>query len=152
MKKTPLFPELDITLQEDSENTENYEPYTGIVLDPEDNLFKTVSGVFKDKKDFYKKLTSRGYVVRKVFEKVVFDWIEENAQSNLDAYMLYSTAFSKWRGNNMLDEYYVKLLNDVPKLNRERQKGNPNTRDAGKQESVELAESELLVVGCEALA
>lgn len=149
MKKTPLFPELDITLQEDSENTENYEPYTGIVLDPEDNLFKTVSGVFKDKKDFYRKLTARGYVVRKVFEKVVFDWIEENAQSNLDAYMLYSTAFSKWRGNNMLDEYYVKLLNDVPKLNRERQKGNPNTRDAGKQESVELTESELLVVGCD---
>ena len=53
--KTPLFPKLeDINLQED--DSENYEQYTGIVLDPEDNLFKTVSGVFKDKKDFYKKI------------------------------------------------------------------------------------------------
>ncbi len=150
--KTPLFPKLeDINLQED--DSENYEQYTGIVLDPEDNLFKTVSGVFKDKKDFYKKLTARGYVVRKVFEKVVFDWIENNAKTNIDAYMLFSTAFSKWRGNNMLDEYYVKLLNDVPKLNRERLKGNPNTRDAGKQESAELKEyndlDTLTVIGCD---
>jgi predicted nucleotidyltransferase len=150
--KTPLFPKLeDIDLQED--DSENYEQYTGIVLDPEDNLFKTVSGVFKDKKDFYKKLTARGYVVRKVFEKVVFDWIEDNAKTNIDAYMLFSTAFSKWRGNNMLDEYYVKLLNDVPKLNRERLKGNPNTRDAGKQESTELKEYDnldtLTIIGCD---
>ena len=55
-------------------------------------------------------------------------------------HICYLAAFSKWRGNNMLDEYYVKLLNDVPKLNRERLKGNPNTRDAGKQESAELKE------------
>ena len=106
----------------------NYEPYSGIVLDPEENTFKTVSGMFRDKKEFYEKLTARGYVVRKVFEKKVFDWIEENAKTTLEAYLMLSTAFSKWKGNNLLNEYYTKLLNDIPQLNREKIKGNPNTR------------------------
>ena len=104
-----------------------YEDYTGIVLDPEDQVFKTVSGSFHDKKDFYEKLTKRGFVVRKVFEKRVFDWIERNAKTTLEAYLMFSTAFSKWKGNNLLDPYYVKLLNDIPQLNREKIKGDPNS-------------------------
>ena len=111
----------------------NYEKYKGIVLDPETNKFKIVSGLFTDKKDFYEKMYKRGLVSRKVFEADVFDWIKKNAKNTLDAYMLFSTAFSKWKGNNMLSDYYVKLLNDIPRLNREKQKGNPNTR--GKDES-----------------
>lgn len=113
----------------------NYEPYTGIILDPEDNSFKTTSGMFRDKKEFYEKLTARGYVVRKVFEKKVFDWIEENAKTTLEAYLMFSTAFSKWKGNNLLNDYYTKLLNDIPQLNRERIKGNPNTRGNTQEES-----------------
>lgn len=104
-----------------------YEEYTGIVLDPEDQIFKTVSGSFHDKKDFYEKLTKRGFVVRKVFEKRVFDWIEKNAKTTLEAYLMFSTAFSKWKGNNLLNSYYVKLLNDIPQLNREKIKGDPNS-------------------------
>lgn len=126
----------DSTLTEYSGES-NYEPYSGIVLDPEDNVFKTVSGMFRDKKEFYEKLTKRGYVVRKVFEKKVFDWIEENAKTTMEAYLMFSTAFSKWKGNNLLDQYYTKLLNDIPQLNREKVKGNPNSRGKeGEEESV----------------
>ena len=75
----------ELTLTEYSDKSA-FEPYSGIVLDPEDNIFKTVSGMFRDKKDFYEKLTSRGYVVRKVFEKKVFDWIEKNAKTTLETY------------------------------------------------------------------
>ena len=115
----------------------SFEAYSGIVLDPEDNLFKTVSGMFRDKKDFYEKLSKRGYVVRKVFEKKVFDWIERNAKNNIEAYLMFSTAFSKWKGNNLLNSYYTKLLNDIPQLNREKIKGDPNSiGDNQKEESV----------------
>lgn len=122
------FPKLEDTSLFEYSGESNYEPYSGIVLDTDDNTFKTVSGMFRDKKDFYEKLTKRGYVVRKVFEKKVFDWIEENAKTTLEAYLMFSTAFSKWKGNNLLDQYYTKLLNDIPQLNREKVKGNPNTR------------------------
>lgn len=123
-------------LDEYSDKSE-FEPYSGIVLDPEDNMFKTVSGMFRDKKDFYEKLTARGYVVRKVFEKKVFDWIERNAKNNIEAYLMFSTAFSKWKGNNLLNSYYTKLLNDIPQLNREKIKGDPNSiGDNKKEESV----------------
>lgn len=102
--------------------------YTGIVLDPEKNEFKVVSGKFHDKKDFYEKMVKRGLVLRKCFESRIWDWIEKNAPDDLTAYLMYSTAFSKWRGNNVLSDYYVKLLNDIPALNREEQKGNPNSK------------------------
>jgi len=118
-----------------------YEEYTGIVLDPEDQVFKTVSGQFHDKKDFYEKLTKRGYVVRKVFEKRVFDWIEANAKTTLEAYLMFSTAFSKWKGNNLLNPYYVKLLNDIPQLNREKIKGDPNSIGDQKTEESVLDET-----------
>lgn len=113
-----------------------YEDYTGIVLDPEDKVFKTVNGQFHDKKDFYDKLGKRGFVVRKVFESRVFDWIEQNAKTTLEAYLMFSTAFSKWKGNNLLNQYYVKLLNDIPQLNREKIKGDPNSIGNQKEESV----------------
>lgn len=142
---TPVFPKLDEQIlneyTKDSDNP-NYEAYTGIVLDPEDNIFKTISGHFADKKDFYEKLTARGYIVRKVFEKKVFDWIEKNAKNTLEAYLMFSTAFSKWKGNNMLNSYYTRLLNDIPQLNRERIKGNPNTRGSTK-ESINLTEDDI---------
>lgn len=131
----------DSTLNEYSGES-NYEPYSGIVLDPEDNVFKTVSGMFRDKKEFYEKLTKRGYVVRKVFEKKVFDWIEENAKTTMEAYLMFSTAFSKWKGNNLLNQYYTKLLNDIPQLNREKIKGNPNTRGIDAQEESVLTEDD----------
>ena len=130
-----VFPKLEnIDLTEYAADSA-YEDYTGIVLDPEDQIFKTVSGKFHDKKDFYEKLSKRGYVVRKVFEKRVFDWIERNAKTTLEAYLMFSTAFSKWKGNNLLDPYYVKLLNDIPQLNREKIKGDPNSIGDQKEES-----------------
>jgi len=128
-----LFKEIEDDSLKEYAKDGNYEKYKGIVLDTETNQFKVVSGLFTDKKDFYDKMAKRGLVSRKVFEASVFDWIEKNAKSNLDAYMMFSTAFSKWRGNNMLSDYYVKLLNDIPSLNRERQKGNPNTRGPAKK-------------------
>ena len=141
--KNSIYPELiieDLSIKEYAADS-TYEEYTGIVLDPEDRVFKTVSGSFHDKKDFYEKLTSRGYVVRKVFEKKVFDWIEKNAKTTLEAYLMFSTAFSKWKGNNLLDSYYVKLLNDIPQLNREKVKGDPNSIGNQKTEESVLDET-----------
>ena len=118
--KNSICPELiieDLSIKEYAADS-TYKEYTGIVLDLEDRVFKTVSGSFHDKKDFYEKLTKRGFVVRKVFEKRVFDWIEKNAKTTLEAYLMFSTAFSKWKGNNLLDSYYVKLLNDIPQIGR----------------------------------
>jgi len=133
----PIFPKLkDIELDEYASDS-SYEQYTGIVLDPEDKIFKTVSGIFHDKKEFYEKLSARGYIVRKVFEAKVFDWIEKNAKTTLEAYLMFSTAFSKWKGNNILNDYYTQLLNDIPQLNREKIKGDPNSKgiNQAKEES-----------------
>lgn len=131
--------EEDISLKEYSEDP-NYEDYAGIVLDKDKNQFKVVTGKFTDKKDFYNKMADRGLILRKCFEIRVYNWIKENAKTTLDAYLMLSTAFSKWKGNNMLSGYYNKLLTDIPELNREGQKGNPNTR--GKKEEAVLEEDD----------
>ena len=148
-----LFPKLKIDEENLTEYSgeSNYEPYTGIILDPEDNVFKTTSGMFRDKKEFYEKLSARGYVVSKVFEKKVFDWIEENAKTTLEAYLMLSTAFSKWKGNNLLNDYYTKLLNDIPQLNRERMKGNPNTRGDFNQEKESVLEEDIVPTNIEGM-
>lgn len=116
-----------IVLNEDNYGS-NYETYRGIVFSPEENAFKVVEGKFRDKKDMYEKMVKKGYVLRKCFEKRIFDWIEKNSPNNLIAYLMFSTAFSKWRNNNLLSEYYVKLLNDIPIINREGRKGDPQSR------------------------
>lgn len=122
-----LFPTFErITFNEDAK--ENYEQYTAVVLDKKHNLFKVVTGPYRDKKDMYEKLSKQGLILRKAYEADVWDWIEDNADTALEGYLMYSTAVSKWRNNNMLADKYVKILNEIPKLNRERQKGNPNTR------------------------
>lgn len=136
------FPNLQrVNLEEYASNSE-FEKYSSIVLDKEDNAFKIVTGNFHDKRDAYEKLAARGYVVRKTFEATIFEWIMEHAPNNLTAYMMFSTAFSKWKGNNILNDYYIKLLNDIPKLNREKIKGDPNSMglDTVQRESVELDE------------
>ena len=116
-----------IVLNEDNYGS-NYETYRGIIFSPEENAFKVVEGKFRDKKDMYEKMVKKGYVLRKCFEKRIFDWIEKNSPNNLIAYLMFSTAFSKWRNNNLLSEYYVKLLNDIPAINREGRKGDPQSR------------------------
>ena len=72
-------------------------------------------------------MRKRGLVCRKVYEARIYEWILKNAKSVFDAYLMLSTAFSKWRGNNVLSDYYVKLLNDLPKINREKRKGDPQS-------------------------
>lgn len=136
----PIFPIINLDTLTEYAADSSYEEYKGIVLDPEDQIFKTVAGQFHDKKDFYEKLTKRGYIVRKVFEAKVFDWIEQNAKTTLEAYLMFSTAFSKWKGNNLLDQYYVKLLNDIPQLNREKIKGDPNSIGSSKKNEATLEE------------
>lgn len=129
-----------VVLNEVKEN-DNYESYKGIVYDPENNEFKVIEGKFRDKKDFYEKMVKRNLVLRKCFEKRIFDWIEEHSPNNLIAYLMFSTAFSKWKNNNLLSEYYVQLLNDIPYINREGRKGDPQSRgkdiDSGIGEAVE---------------
>ena len=137
-----------IELKEYASNSE-MEGYTGIVLDKSDNVFKVVTGQFHDKKDFYEKLTARGMIVRKVFEQKVWRWMEDNAPNNLTAYLMFSTAFSKWKGNNVLGDYYVKLLNDIPQLNREKVKGDPKTM--GLDKTIRTDESVLTEVSDDAL-
>ena len=127
-----LFEEVkDISLKEYASNS-NYEEYAGIILDPDNNTFKILSGLFRDKKEMYDKMRKRGLVCRKVFEKKIFYWVLDNAKSVLDAYLMLSTAFSKWRNNNILADYYIKLLNDLPKINREKRKGDPQSIGSNK--------------------
>ena len=122
-----LFPSFPRQVFTEENNDHTYESYTAIVINPVHNEFKIVTGPYLDKKDMYRKLTKKGYIVRKSFESNVWDWMERNAPSNLVAYMMFSTAFSKWKNNNVLGKYYVKLLHDIPQLNREKEKGDPNT-------------------------
>lgn len=130
-----------IELKEYAANSD-FEEYSSIVLDKKDNAFKIVTGSFHDKKDAYEKLSARGLICRKTFERRIFEWALRNAPNNLTAYLMFSTAFSKWKGNNILNEYYIKLLNDIPALNREKIKGDPNSMalDTVQRESVELTE------------
>ena len=123
-----LFPSFPRQVFTEENNDHTYESYTAIVIDPVHNEFKIITGPYLDKKDMYRKLTKKGYIVRKSFESNVWDWMERNAPSNLVAYMMFSTAFSKWKNNNVLGKYYVKLLHDIPQLNREKEKGDPNTK------------------------
>lgn len=122
------------TLQEKGKDkAETTHAFTAIAIDTENNEFKVINGNFSDKKEFYDRLSKRGLVVRKVLERPIYEWIMKNADTNLDAYAMLSTAFSKWRGNNLLSDDYVQLLNDVPALNRERRKGDPNTKGKPKK-------------------
>ena len=57
------------------------------------------------------------YLVKRVYNKDVFDWIEEHAKSVLDGYLLFSIALSKWKNNNMLKDYYNQIIHDMPNLN-----------------------------------
>ena len=137
IKLFPNYKEVELTedkkVSKSDKDDKNYEWYKGVVFDPSTNEFKVIKGQFTDKKDFYEKLTKKGYIVRKAFEAKIWDWIQNNAKNTLDAYLMCSTAFSKWNNNNLLADYYVKLLNDYPEFNREKIKGNPNTR--GKKEA-----------------
>lgn len=135
-----LFPDLKREVLQEYAADSALEDYTSIVLDKDDNAFKVVTGKFHDKRDAYEKLKDRGLITRKTFESRIWDWIENNAPNNLTAYLMFSTAFSKWKGNNILNDYYVKLLNDIPKLNREKEKGDPNTM-GGYQKTEESTEN-----------
>lgn len=149
---TKLFPNLERVTIKEHAKSKNYEEYMGVVLDKKNNIFKVVDGTFADKKDMYEKMKARGLILRKAYERKVWEWIEANADGVIIAYLMLSTAFSKWRSNNVLHDYYQKLLTDIPELNRERDKGNPNTRGGDfittddkespkrKTESVELKE------------
>lgn len=151
---TKLFPNLERVCIKEHAKSNNYEDYIGVVLDKKHNNFKVVEGKFTDKKDMYRKMKARGLILRKAYERKVWEWIEANADGVIIAYLMLSTAFSKWRSNNVLHKYYQKLLQDIPELNREREKGNPNTRggdfittddkDAPKRqdESTELEEAD----------
>lgn len=149
-----LFPSLERVSITEHAKSNNYENYIGVVLDKKTNTFKVVEGKFTDKKDMYRKMKKRGFILRKAYESKVWDWIEDNANSPIISYLMLSTAFSKWRSNNVLHKYYQKLLQDIPELNREREKGNPNTRGGDfittddknapkrKTESIELEEEQ----------
>lgn len=125
-----LFPIIEDSSLLEYSGDSAYEPYKGIVLDKDKNKFLTISGMFRDKKEFYEKMYKKGFITRKVFEARVYDWIENNAKNTLEAYLMFSTAFSKWKNNNVLDDYYVKLLNDIPQMAKDKK----STKD--KNESV----------------
>lgn len=124
-----LFPTSErVNLNEDKDVVHsNYENYTGIVFDTEKNAFKVVTGKFRDKKDMYEKMTKANKYLRRAYESRIFDWIEKNAETTVDGYLMLSTAVSKWKNNNVLSKYYKKLLHDLPYVNREGRKGDPQT-------------------------
>ena len=117
--KIPYYTEVtEAVVLSESGNDEADEAYKGIFIDRKTGDFKILTGRFPDKKAMINKYGTLGkdYIARKVFEKPVFDWILNNAKSSLDSYLMFSTAFSKWRHNSILDKYYIKLINDMPQL------------------------------------
>lgn len=105
-----LFPYLERISIKEHAKSNNYEDYIGVVLDKKNNNFKVVEGKFTDKKDMYRKMKARGLILRKAYERKVWEWIEANADGVIISYLMLSTAFSKWRSNNVLHKYYQKLL------------------------------------------
>lgn len=126
-----LFPNAQhITLTEDDKANPHkspYENYTGIVFDTDKNEFKIITGKFRDKKDMYEKMTKEDKYLRRAYESKIWDWIQDNAETPVDGYLMLSTAVSKWLNNNVLSKYYKKLLHDLPYINREGRKGDPQT-------------------------
>jgi len=126
-----LFPNAQkIALTEDDKanpHKSSYENYTGIVFDTDKNEFKIVTGKFRDKKDMYEKMTKEEKYLRRAYESKIWDWIQDNAKTPVDGYLMLSTAVSKWINNNVLSKYYKKLLHDLPYINREGRKGDPQT-------------------------
>ena len=124
------------------------ESYKGIFIDRKTGDFKILTGRFPDKKAMINKYGTLGkdYIARKVFEKPVFDWILNNAKSSLDSYLMFSTAFSKWRHNSILDKYYMKLINDMPQLFKnvraQDKIGGDNKAKGSDKESAELDEAQ----------
>ena len=124
----PSFGRLSLT-EDDKANPHKsaYENYTGIVFDTAKNEFNIVTGKFRDKKDMYQKMTKQDKYLRRAYESRIWDWIQENAETPVDGYLMLSTAVSKWINNNVLSKYYKKLLHDLPYINREGRKGDPQT-------------------------
>lgn len=89
--------------------------YKSIVINRDDGNFKLLQGDFTDKKDVITTYDD-DYVIKRVYEKPVFDWIEKHAKNPIDAYLLYSIAYRKWQNNNMLKDYYRQLIKDIPTL------------------------------------
>lgn len=87
----------------------------GILLNRDTDEFSIIGGDFNDKRDMVRYYED-DYVPKAIYEKEVFDWIEENAKSAVDAYLLFSVAYRKWKNNNLLKGYYEKLLKDIPRL------------------------------------
>jgi len=145
-----LFPNMlrdTFTEADDVKAKSNLESYTGIVFDTKKNAFSVITGLFRDKKDMYHKMTKADKYLRRAYETKIWDWIQENADNPIDAYLMLSTAVSKWMNNNVLSKYYKKLLHDLPYINREGRKGDPQTM--GKKASFESTENDedMLVEG-----
>ena len=109
---------LECSVLDESGEDSGYESYKGIFIDRDSGDFKVLSGRFPDKKAMIRKYgdENKPYIARKVFEAPVFKWIEENAENALDAYLMYSTALSKWRHISMLKDYYFKAMEEMPEM------------------------------------
>jgi len=147
--KIPYYTEVtEAVVLSESGNDEADEAYKGIFIDRKTGDFKILTGRFPDKKAMINKYGTLGkdYIARKVFEKPVFDWILNNAKSSLDSYLMFSTAFSKWRHNSILDKYYIKLINDMPQLFKnvraQDKIGGANKSKHADKEAIELDEAD----------
>ena len=145
-----LFPNAQkIALTEDDKanpHKSTYENYTGIVFDTDKNEFKIITGKFRDKKDMYEKMTKEEKYLRRAYESKIWDWIQDNAETPVDGYLMLSTAVSKWINNNILSKYYKKLLHDLPYINREGRKGDPQTMGTKPSfESIEETEEDRML-------
>lgn len=137
----------EAVILDESGNDSADEAYKGIFIDRKTGDFKILTGRFPDKKAMINKYGTLGkdYIARKVFEKPVFDWILNNAKSSLDSYLMFSTAFSKWKDNSILDKYYMKLINDMPQLFKnvraQDKIGGSNKAKGSDKESVDMKET-----------
>ena len=145
--KIPYYKEAVLArIIDESGNDAAYEDYKGIFIDRDTGEFKILSGRFPDKKAMIRQYGEEGkdYIVRKVFEKPVFDWIIQHAENTLDSYLMLSTAMSKWKNSEILKKYYFQIIEEMPELfpgargNSEIDKDDTKDRN----ESVELQEKD----------
>lgn len=108
----------DLSVISEAEGGDGIESYKGIFINRNSGDFKILSGRFPDKKAMIYKhgVEGKPYIARKVLEAPMFKWIEKNAKTALDGYLMYSTAPSKWRDITMLKDYYYKAMEEMPEM------------------------------------
>lgn len=130
----------DLSVISEAEDGNGIESYKGIFINRNSGDFKILSGRFPDKKAMIYKhgVEGKPYIARKVLEAPMFKWIEKNAKTALDGYLMYSTAPSKWRDITMLKDYYYKAMEEMPEMFSKNRQLDVISGEEGLQEGIDI--------------